>query len=318
MRYLKIQYQKNSKSKNVMETNEKAQLTKLISNNAISKIERLRINSICRFTNRMRGEHTSGRGGTSIEFSDYRNYSPGDDLRFIDWNIYARLNKPYMKLFKLEEEMHLVIIIDASNSMLFEGKLELAKSIAASYGLMGLYGNERVSLYVLNDDQGGKPAKLSPMAGRGNMRKLFHFLEKTSGGGTKTIDEGIDNILKFHKGKGVALLLSDFMTFGNLRRTMNSLFNTGLEICALQILAPSELSPELYSDSRFIDSETSNKLDITSGSDILEIYHEHKNRFIRELEELVRNRSGRFLSISSESKLNYIIFEQLLKEGCIK
>ncbi len=167
----------------------KPQLTPLLPNSVLSRIERMRINSICRFSNRQRGEHLSGRGGTSMEFSDYRDYSPGDDLRFIDWNIYARLNRPYLKLFKIEEEMHLVIIIDASNSMIFEGKLELAKKIAAAYGVMGLYGNERVSVYVVGEKNSTVPLHFPASAGRGKMKKLFHFLENIEGGGTSSIRE---------------------------------------------------------------------------------------------------------------------------------
>jgi hypothetical protein len=296
----------------------KPQLTNLMPNSVLNRIERMRINSICRFTNRQRGEHLSGRGGTSMEFSDYRDYSPGDDLRFIDWNIYARLNRPYLKLFRIEEEMHLVIIIDASNSMMFEGKFELAKSIAASYGVMGLYGNERVSVYAVNNHGASIPLHFPASAGRGNMRKLFHFIENIEGGGTNSIDGGIDEVLKYHKGKGVALLLSDFFTFGDIKRSMNSLFSASLEICALQIMSPSELDPELNDDSRFIDSETDLKIDITSGGDLLSIYHEHKNNFISHLEEIIRQRAGRFMTVSSSSDISDILFDNLLRHGWVK
>jgi len=296
----------------------KAQLTELIPNSDLTRIERMRINSICRFTNRQRGEHLSGRGGTSMEFSDYRDYSPGDDLRFIDWNIYARLNRPYLKLFRIEEEMHLVIIIDASNSMMFEGKLKLAKSIAAAYGVMGLYGNERVSIYAVNDKGGAVPIHFPASAGRGNMQKLFHFIENIEGGGTNTIDNGIDEVLKYHKGKGIALILSDFFTFGDIKRSMNSLYSAALEICAIQIMSPSELDPELNDDSRLIDSETDLKLDITSGGNLISIYHEHKNNFIKQLKEITRQRSGRFTTVSSAETISEIIFDNLLRHGWVK
>ena len=300
-----------------METENK-HLTELMPNSVLNRIERMRINSICRFTNRHRGEHLSGRGGTSMEFSDYRDYSPGDDLRFIDWNIFARLQRPYLKLYRVEEEMHLLIIIDASNSMMFEGKFRLAQQIAAAYGVMGLYGNERVSVYVLNQRESAMPLNFPASAGRGSMKKLFNFLENIEGGGTTALDEGIDEVLKFHKGKGVAVLLSDFLTFGNLHRPMNALYSNGLEICAIQILAPSEIEPELESDLRFIDSETDLSLDITSGGDLLSVYHEYKDNFIRELEEIARQRSGRFTSISSSDTLTDVIFDNLLRHGWVK
>ena len=80
------------------------------------------MNPIRRQTNRLRGEHLSSKGGSSIEFADYREYSPGDDIRYVDWNIFSRLNHPYLKLFAHEEEMHVVLMLDASTSMQYENK----------------------------------------------------------------------------------------------------------------------------------------------------------------------------------------------------
>jgi len=105
------------------------QFTTLFDNKTLSMLERMRLNPTRRLTNRSRGEHLSGKGGTSTEFSDYRNYVPGDDVRYIDWNIFARLNRPYMKQYQHEEEMHVVLILDASSSMDYEDKfLRLSSS----------------------------------------------------------------------------------------------------------------------------------------------------------------------------------------------
>ena len=104
-----------------------AQITSLLTNQELDRLARLRLNATRRFTNRARGEHLAAKGGTSTEFCDFRDYSPGDDARFVDWNIFARINRPYLKQFHMEEEMHLVLLVDASTSMDFEGKLEMAK-----------------------------------------------------------------------------------------------------------------------------------------------------------------------------------------------
>src|SRR6186713_3473141 len=100
------------------------QLTSLLSNRDLDRLARLRINAARRLTNRSRGEHLAAKGGTSTEFCDYRDYSPGDDARFVDWNIFARINRPYLKQYHMEEEMHLVLLVDASTSMQLEGKLD--------------------------------------------------------------------------------------------------------------------------------------------------------------------------------------------------
>jgi uncharacterized protein (DUF58 family) len=98
-----------------------AQLSPLLSNQLIARLARLRVQSLRKVANRGRGEQLAGRGGSSIDFADYRDYAPGDDLRFVDWNIFSRLERPYLKLFRREEERHLVILIDISRSMSFDG-----------------------------------------------------------------------------------------------------------------------------------------------------------------------------------------------------
>src|SRR4029078_9156865 len=124
-----------------------AQFTSLLANDVLARVERMRLNPVRRQTNRMRGEHLSSKGGSSTEFADYRDYVAGDDIRYVDWNIFSRLNHPYLKLFAHAEEMHVVLMLGASQSMLFEGKFELARQVAASLGVMGLMNIERVSVY---------------------------------------------------------------------------------------------------------------------------------------------------------------------------
>ena len=114
-----------------------AQLTPLLANRDLDRLARLRINARRRFTNRARGEHLAAKGGTSTEFCDYRDYAPGDDVRFVDWNIFARIERPYLKQFHQEEELHVAVLLDASNSMLFEGKFDLARQLATALGVVG-------------------------------------------------------------------------------------------------------------------------------------------------------------------------------------
>ena len=109
-----------------------AQVTSLLTNRDLDRLARLRLNSSRRFTNRARGEHLAAKGGTSTEFCDTRDYSPGDDVRYLDWNAFARMNRPYLKQYHQEEEMHIALLVDASSSMMFEGKFALARQLAAA------------------------------------------------------------------------------------------------------------------------------------------------------------------------------------------
>jgi len=118
---------------------ELSQLTSLLTNRDLDRLARLRLKVSRRFTNRGRGEHLGVKGGTSTEFCDYRDYAPGDDVRFVDWNIFARIQRPYLKQFHQEEELHVALHIDATRSMLFEDKLPLAPRFAAALGVLGFH-----------------------------------------------------------------------------------------------------------------------------------------------------------------------------------
>lgn len=291
-----------------------AQITSLLSNRDLDRLARLRLNANRRFTNRARGEHLAAKGGTSTEFCDYRDYSPGDDVRFVDWNIFARIERPYLKQFHHEEELHVAIVIDASNSMLFEEKFTLARQLAAAFGIIGLRGQEKVSVTLVG---GASAQRLQPSSGRLSQRKVFGFLENTEPGGETAFDRGIEHFLRRHSGRGVVILLSDFLSADDFLRPCNLLHGAGLELFALQILGPSELSPELHGDVRLVDSESQALLDITSAGDLLSLYHEYRESHAARLAALCRQRQGRFLTVSTADSFETIVFDTLRRRGWI-
>ena len=293
------------------------QMTTLLANSVLNRLERLRISPAGRRTSRSRGEHLSGKGGTSTEFCDYRDYAPGDDTRFVDWNIFARLHRPYLKQFHKEEERHVVLLMDASASMKFEGKLSLAKSLAAAFGVMGLLNNERVSAYA-SHQAGAAPDRLPPCRGRASMRTLFQFIESVEGQGDAPLDRAVELLLRHHQGRGVCLIVSDFLTFGDLKRGFNLLHSAGLEPLGIQILSPLEIEPELTSDLRLVDSETQETLDISSGADLLNLYQEYRRQQEDDLALLCRRRSGRFLPVSSATPVEAVLFDQMRRQGWIE
>ena len=288
--------------------------TSLMENATLARVERMRLSPARRLTNRSRGEHLAGKGGTSTEFNDYRDYSAGDDMRYVDWNIFSRLNRPYVKLYRHEEEMHVVLLLDASRSMQFDEKFTKAKQLAAAFGVMGLMNTEKVSIYACQHAQ-ATPVFLPPCTGRISMRRVFEFLEQIPTGGDFPVELAVEEVLKHHRGRGVAVLLSDFLTFGDLDRPLNLLFSAGLEVFAMQILGPAELNPEVAGDLRFIDSETNHTLDITSAGDLLGIYQEHLAGLQASLSQACRQRSGKYLCINTTTPLETILFDVLRRSG---
>ena len=292
------------------------QLTSLLPNAVLDRVGRMRLNSARRFTNRARGEHLHGKGGTSTEFADYRDYVEGDDIRYVDWNIFARLQKPYLKLYQHEEEMYVVLLIDASTSMMFEDKLDRARQMAAVFSTMGLFANERVSIYVFTG-QDDKMPMLPRNSGRGSMQKIFKYLENIEGGGDAPLEKGVEMMLKHHRGRGVAVILSDFLTYNNLAPALNRTYSSGLEVFGMQILGPTEIDPEMTEDLKLIDCENDAMLDVTLSGDLMDIYQEYRLRYQRHLELLCSQRSGKFLMVNSKHPIEYVVLDQLRRSGWV-
>jgi uncharacterized protein (DUF58 family) len=298
-------------------TDETRQFTTLLPNDVLGRLERMRIRPRRRMTNRTHGEHLSGKGGTSIEFSDFRDYVAGDDLRHVDWNIFSRLHRPYVKQFRYEEQMCVVILLDASTSMTFDGKFERARQIAAAFALMGLFSLEPVSIYSCRQ-MGNHPAICPPCTGRASRARVFKFLEDLEGGGDFPIEAAVEAVLRRHRGRGIAIVLSDFLTFGELGRPFNLLYSAGLEVFGVQILSPTERDPELTGDLRFVDSETDVSLDISNVGELISIYHDRRRALERELDEHCRRRRGRFLSISSADPIDWLLFDLFRRKGWLR
>ncbi len=293
------------------------QLTALLTNSQLERLGRLRIGANRRLTNQGRGEHLARKGGTSTEFCDYRDYTEGDDTRFVDWNIFSRLHRPYLKVFHHEEELHALILVDASNSMRFEGKLERARQLAAAFGILALRNGERLSIGTMRGGTQPTAERLPPSTGRASVNKLFTFLERIEPGGDAPLETGIEEVLRRHTGRGAAIVLSDFLTSGDLQRPFNLLHNAGLEPMALQILGPNEIEPELNGDLRLVDSETVGTLDLTASADLLALYQEYRVAHERQIASLCQQRNGRFLSTSTADPLDTLLFDQLRRRGWI-
>jgi uncharacterized protein (DUF58 family) len=288
-------------------------LSQLLSNQLIARLERLRVQSLRKVANRGRGEQLAGRGGSSIDFADYRDYTPGDDLRFVDWNIFSRLERPYLKLFRREEERHLVILIDISRSMSFDDKLLRARELAAGFSVVGLHAHDLVSVWAVD---GAHARRFGPAHGRGSMRRALLAIEGIQeAASTQPIEQSIQTMLAHHRGRGIAVLLSDFLTEGDLRKSLNLLTASGLEPALIQILGASEVDPDLNGDVRLVDCESAGVLDVSAAGDLLSLYHQYRLAYQKQLSEWCSVRQGRFLSISSADQAEVLLGDVLRRRG---
>jgi len=295
-----------------------AELTTLLPNAVVERLGRMRLQSLGRNTTRAPGGHLGRKGGTSTEFADYRDYSPGDDTRHLDWNIFSRTRRPYIRQYHDEEILHVLVLIDLSNSMEGEGKVRRAIELAAAIGLVALAGGERLSVVGIGGEGLGEVKRLRPCQGLASRGKLLRFLETLEGGGRGELADGVRAGLAEHRGRGVAVVLSDFLGDGELSRPFDLLYAAGLEILALQVLGPSEIEPELGGDVRLVDSETGEMIDLSALPELLAIYREEREALEEGLARAARQRGGRKLRLSSGDELEEVLFGQLVRGGWLR
>lgn len=210
--------------------------SQLLSHEFIAKLEQLELVSRKIFVGRLKGERKSKRRGQSVEFADYRNYVVGDDLRFLDWNIYGRLDRLFIKLFQEEEDLHFYLLIDNSVSMDFGDptKLFYAKQVAAALAFVGLINHDRVMVETYNDNL---DQRIGPVRGRTQFFRVMDFLIRLeSHGGTHAADAAKSFAIQ-NTGKGIVVLLSDFMDKGGYQDALRYLVARNMDIYAIQILS---------------------------------------------------------------------------------
>src|SRR5271170_7592223 len=178
----------------------------LLSPELLTQLERLELVSRKVLRGRLKGERRSKRKGQSVEFADVRNYVPGDDLRFIDWNTYARLDRLFLKMFFEEEDLHFYVLLDASRSMDFglPTKLLYAKQLAAALGFIGLVRSDRVRIETLGQSS-RQPGPV--LRGRASLWRMLSYLDGIQPGEEISLAEGIKNFVIRNSGKGILVLI---------------------------------------------------------------------------------------------------------------
>src|SRR5207247_5851086 len=176
----------------------------------LARLEQLELVSRKIFLGRMKGERRSKKKGQSVEFADYRNYVIGDDLRFLDWNLFARLDKLFIRLFMEEEDLHFYVLIDNSLSIDFGNppKLHYAKQVAAALAFIGLVNMDRVVIEAFNDRL---VQSLPAVRGKKSLWRVLEFLQKLAPAGPSDMKEAMRTFSLKSSGKGIVVVLSDFM-----------------------------------------------------------------------------------------------------------
>ncbi|MBI1928661.1 DUF58 domain-containing protein [Candidatus Poribacteria bacterium] len=237
----------------------------------LKKLEYLYIVSKKLFAGRMKAERRSTRRGVSVEFADYRNYTPGDDFRYIDWNAFARLDELLLKLYEEKEDLHIYFLVDASRSMTYgePQKLLYAKRVAAALAYIGLSNLDRVSITAFTDSALNR---LPSTRGKGKIFTLLDFLDRINGSGETNLEQSFRNFVHTTKRRGLIVLISDLFDPQGVTNGLNILKFQKHDLFVVHIIDETEEHPDLLGDLHLVDVETDRVRRVTINESRLKRY----------------------------------------------
>ncbi|MDB4970633.1 MAG: von Willebrand factor type [Myxococcales bacterium] len=227
----------------------------------LKKLEYLYVVAKKVFVGRMRAERRSRKTGSGVEFADHRNYTAGDDLRYLDWSAYGRLDKLLLRMFEEEEDLHIYLLVDASASMRANGKLDYAERICAALAYIGLAKLDRVSIVPFGG--GGANERLPASRGKAQIFKVFQFLTALEATGKTELSHALESFVHQHKRRGLAIVVSDFYDPDGYEDGLNLLRYHRFEPTVLQIWSQAEARPTLRGDLEIVDVESGVSREVT-------------------------------------------------------
>jgi uncharacterized protein (DUF58 family) len=283
----------------------------------LARLEQLELVSRKIFLGRMKGERRSKRKGQSVEFADYRNYVIGDDLRHLDWNLFARLDRLFIRLFMEEEDLHFYVLIDNSLSMDFGAptKLHYARQVAAALAFIGLVNLDRVVIEAFND----RLTQSMPAArGRRSLWRVLDFLQQIEPAGPSDLRRALRTFSLKCSGKGIVVLLSDFMDKGGYEDALRYLVARQLDIYAIHILSQEEIEPELVGDLKLVDIEDDDVADVTVSAPLLKRYKQNLAAYRAALNEFCTRRGIAYLFTSNQVPFERLVLNYLRQRGLVR
>jgi uncharacterized protein (DUF58 family) len=258
----------------------------------------------------LKGGRRSVKRGQSVEFADYREYTLGDDLRQLDWNVLARLEKLFVKLFIEEEDVTITILLDGSASMASgtPDKLQFAKRAAAALGYIGLASEDKVAISVLG---GRLSRRRTSLRGSGRALRLLAELSAIAPAeGPTDLVAAARNAAAQLSGRGVVILVSDLLDPA-ADRVIRELASTRSELIVIHVLSPQELDPPLEGDLRLGDAETGEGIDVTADLATIDAYRDRLAYCKEGFASLAARREATYVDLSSDVPLNELIFAEL-------
>ncbi len=290
--------------------------TSLLEPEFLRKLEQLSIVSKKVFSGQLKGERRSTRRGTSVEFADYRNYTLGDDPRYLDWNTYARLEKLFLKLFVEEEDLHVYVLIDGSRSMAYGSptKFDYARRVAASLGYIGLANYDRVGCTIFDERM---RHHFPPIRGKQQIFQYFNFLENAVPDGQTSLAGSLKEYALRTRRPGVAILLSDFFD-PEWETGLKALLHRKFQVAVVHVLDRSEVRPEVLGDLKLVDCETGEEREITVSPSLLKDYQKAVDQFCGGIQDTCRRYGADYLQAITDEPFEDLILKWLRRAGLVR
>lgn len=283
----------------------------------LKKLEYLAVVAKKLFSGMQKGERRSTRRGTSVEFADYREYSQGDDLRHIDWNIYGRLEKLLLKMYEEEAELFVYLLVDVSRSMDWGTpvrKVDYAKRVAAAVAYIGLSSQDRVVLSTFNE---GLSEKSEPLQGKRQIFSVFDFLERAESFGKTDLTATLDDWARMKMRKGIAIVVSDFLDEKGVEEGLKALRTARFETHLVHVIDPQELEPDLDGHVEVIDSESGEKRQVFISPEVMKKYKEEVTGFCADIERRCSERGVGYVRATTDVPFEDLILRMLRRGGLV-
>jgi uncharacterized protein (DUF58 family) len=247
------------------------------------KLESLALVSRRVYAGRMRAERRTKKSGSGIEFADHRDYQPGDDFRYLDWNVYQKSDRLLVRLFEEEEDLAIYFVIDQSGSMGFgDGrKLRYAKQVAAALAYVGLANLDRVCFC---GSSGATLARMQETRGKARIFKVFRFLRGLAATGDTQLAVALKAFVAQHKRRGLVVLLSDLYDPAGFEQALNVLRYNKFDTFVVHVTDSNEAKPALTGDVLLYDCETGDEREVTVTAKVLERFAAAYKDYLTEVE----------------------------------
>lgn len=287
----------------------------LLDEEFLKKLENIKLVVRGRFHGSFSGRRLTPRAGMSLEFAEYKEYYPGDDFRYVDWNLYGRLGKLFIKVFTREEDVPIYLFLDVSRSMEIDDKLSYAARLAGVLAYLCLKDLNRVGIFPFASDLvEGVP----PRGGHRQIFEIFRFLQGVRPAGETSINESLTRFTRVRRESGLALIISDMLSEDGFEEGLAQLLYHRYEVTVLHLLAPYDLDPPLRGELRLQNIEDSSELPLHISKETLRLYSERLSEYRLRLERFCRRHDIRYFLLSSGVPLEETVFKTLREGGLLR